>query len=74
MKKIKLSFLLFITIVAIINVISYDVGYLSGKHKGYNMALDTCISMMEKQLRADSTTVTNIVFDDTLSYYLYHKQ
>ncbi len=55
---------------------SYMVGYTKGENKGFVIACDTMMGIMEKQIHSD-TTVSEVVFEsdkDTLTYYLESKK
>lgn len=81
MGKLKLSrkFLLLVTMFTItISYIFYNVGYIfgwqNGENEGFKSTTDIVISILNKQLKSD-TTVTKLIIvnPDTNIYYLTRK-
>lgn len=63
-------------LISIVSIISYTAGYGNGENKGFNIACDTMMGIMEKQMHND-TIVSEVVFEsnkDTVTYYLSAKK
>jgi len=77
MRKIILTILkpilpIFITACSI--YVFYNVGYIKGRSKGINMALDTVNKICAEQVNSDTTISELILVDrDTIVYFISKK-
>lgn len=63
--------LLLIIIISCIVVFTYNRGYYKGYCRGYNEALDTCVSILHKPVK-DSSVVSKVLIEDSTITHVFY--